>query len=160
VGATSLRALSPEVLAELTGQESSDPFLTLLTLTHTSFGSLYLVNNTADIISNGNTFLAYPMKVTLPNDDGDTLRQVSITLDNVGLELIDELRTVTDPIDVKIEMILSTLPDDIQIEVNDLKMRNISYDKSTIKATLIVDDFLNTEIAGEKYTPTTFPGLF
>jgi len=100
------------------------------------------------------------MKVTLPNDDGDTLRQVSITLDNVGLELIDELRTVTDPIDVKIEMILSTLPDDIQIEVNDLKMRNISYDKSTIKATLIVDDFLNTEIAGEKYTPTTFPGLF
>ena len=160
MGATSLRALSPEVLAELTGQESSDPFLTLLTLTHTSFGSLYLVNNTADIISNGNTFLAYPMKVTLPNDDGDTLRQVSITLDNVGLELIDELRTVTDPIDVKIEMILSTLPDDIQIEVNDLKMRNISYDKSTIKATLIVDDFLNTEIAGEKYTPTTFPGLF
>jgi len=83
-----------------------------------------------------------------------------MTLDNVTLELIDELRTVTTPISVHIEMVLASDPDAVQIDVGDLKLRNITYNRQTILGNLYLDDFLSTEMASEKYTPTTFPGIF
>lgn len=152
--------LSQSLLSQLFKQNSEDPFFMLVTLSHSSFDTLYLVNNTEELISNGNTFLPFPMRVTLPTDDGETLREVSIEFDNVSLELIDELRSVTDLIDVKIEMVLASNPDFVEIELAELKIRNITYNKQTVQAKLFMDDFLNTELNSERYTPANFPGIF
>ena len=152
--------LSQNLLAQLYKQNSEDPFLMLVTLSHSSFGVIYLVNNTVEIVSNGNTFVPFPMRVTLPVDDGETLREVQIEFDNVSLELIDELRTVTDPIDVKIEMVLASNPDYVEIELDELRIRGINYNKQTVQAKLFMDDFLNTELNSERYTPANFPGIF
>lgn len=152
--------LSPALLAQLYGQDSNDPFLMLLTISHASFTTLRLVNNTEDIVSNGNTFTAFPFRVNLSVDDGESSREVGIEFDNVSLQLIDEIRTVTTPMAVKLEMVLASDPDFIQIEVNDLQIRNITYNKQTVTAKLIMDDFLSTELTSEKYTPTLYPGLF
>lgn len=152
--------LSPQVLAQLFAQESNDPFLTLLTLTHPSLSTIYLVNNTQNIISRGNTFLAFPFNITLPMDDGETQKELSLELDNVSLALVESIRTVIDPINVKLEMILASLPDAVQYEMDELKIQSLSYNRNRISAKLILDDFLNVEIPGEKYDPTTFPGLF
>lgn len=156
-----MRQLSPELLAQLYGQESNDPFLTLLTLSHTSFTeTIYLVNNTKDITSRGNVFMAFPFNITLPADDGETAREVEIVIDNTSLELVEELRKVSDPIDCKVEMILASRPDETQISLEELKIKNVTYNKSQITAKLLMDDFLSTELASEKYTPTIYPGLF
>ena len=93
-------------------------------------------------------------------DDGESTREVSIEFDNVSLTLIDELRTVTSPIDVKIDMILSSNPDDIQISLDELKMRNVTYNKQTVSARLYLDSFLNVELTSERYSPKLYPGLF
>jgi hypothetical protein len=100
------------------------------------------------------------MRIRLPTDDGETTREVSIEFDNVSRELIDELRTVTTPIDVKIEMVLASNPDYIQVTLDELKMRNVSYNKSTVNARLYLDSFLNVELTSEKYSPKLYPGLF
>lgn len=156
-----MRTLSNTLLAELYGQQSSDPFLTLLTLDHTSFTStIYLVNNTVDVVSRSNTYLAFPMRVAPPADDGRSDRRVSIELDNVSLELIAEFRTITDPIDATVEMVLASDPDTVEIEIGELKVGNIAYDAQRITAELYLDDFLSTELTSEKYTPTAYPGLF
>lgn len=152
--------LSAQLLAEMYGQVSSDPFLMLVTLTHTSFGTLRLVNNTENIISRSQTYTAFPMVITPPMDDGESLREVSIAFENVSLELVDEFRTVTTPVDVTIEMILASAPDSVQITLGELKIRNITYNKSTISAKLYMDDFLSVELTSEKYDPSTFNGLF
>lgn len=155
------RNLSPELLAELFGQVSTDPFLMLVTLEHENFPSpVRLVNNVKDIVSRGETYTAFPMTITLPVDDGETERTVQIEFDNTGLELIDEIRSGTDPIDASIEMILASNPDTVQVEVGELKVREVKYTAQKITATLFLDDFLNTEVAFERYTPTNFPGLF
>ena len=132
----------------------------LATLTHPSFPTIRLVNNSEDIVSNGETFTAFPMRIRLPMDDGESTREVSIEFDNVSLTLIDELRTVTSPIDVKIDMILSSNPDDIQISLDELKMRNVTYNKQTVSARLYLDSFLNVELTSERYSPKLYPGLF
>lgn len=153
-------SLSPELLAQLYAQESSDPFLTLVTLSHPSFSDIRLVNNQEAIISRGETFQPFPMRLRLPVDDGESARYFVIEFDNVGLELIEEIRTVTDAITVKLEMILASIPDSVQISQDDLKIQNISYNKSKITANIVLDNFLNTQMTSEKYSPTNFPGLF
>lgn len=153
--------LSPALLAQLFAQESNDPFLMLITLSHSTFASdIYLVNNTENVISNGRTFQAFPVNIRLPVDDGETAREISIEFDNVSLELIDEVRTVTNPIDLKIEMVLASNPDSIEISLEDLKLRSLSYNKQRISAKIYMDTFLNVELTSERYTPKNFPGIF
>jgi len=155
-----MRNLSNNLLSQLYFQESDDPFLMLVTLTHSSFGVLYFVNNMEQITSRGNVYLPFPMKMTLPTDDGESLREVTMEFDNVSLELIEEMRTVTDYIDVTIEMVLASAPDDVEIELGELKIKDVSYNQSEVRARLFMDDFLNTEMTGEKYTPSNFPDIF
>jgi len=153
--------LSSELLAQLFAQESDDPFLLLVTLSHPDFvDDIRLVNNTVNIVSRGDTFLAFPFRTRFPVDDGQTKREFSIEFDNVSLDLIEGIRTVTDPIDVKIEMILASLPDEVQMSQEELKIRQVVYDQNRVTATIALDDFLNTEMTSEKYTPTNFPGIF
>jgi len=152
--------IPPSLLAQLYAQTSEDPYLMLVTLSHPSFTTLKLVSNTVDIVSRGDTYIAFPMRITLPVDDGETAREVAMEFDNVSQELIDEIRSVTTPIDVLVEMILASDPDTVVVSYGDLSIRNISYNKSRISARLFMDDFLNVAMTSEKYTPQNFPGLF
>lgn len=148
------------MLGEIFGQTSSDPFLMLITLSHTSFGSIYLVNNTENIISNGNTFIAFPCRVTLPPDTAEAKREARIEFDNASLELIEEIRTPTDPIDAKVQMVLASDPDTVEIELAELQIRDVLYNANKITARLILNDFLNTGLSSERYTPTLYPGIY
>jgi len=50
--------LTQALLAELYAQESGNPFLMLVTLSHPSFSTIYLVNNVENITSRGNVYSA------------------------------------------------------------------------------------------------------
>lgn len=153
--------LSNQLLAQLFAQESSDPFLVLLTLSHPNFTTpIRLVNNTEEIISRGDVFTPFPFRIRLPADDGEQSRQVRLEIDNVSLELIDEIRSVTTAISVKLEMILASIPDTVQMSLEELQLQNVNYDKYRIEALLVLDNFLNVELTSERYNPSNFPGLF
>lgn len=154
-------SISNQLLAQFYGMASDDPFLMLLTIDHEDFDEeIRLVNNTENQISRGKEFLSFPMNIRLPGDDGENLREVSIEFDNVSLYLIGELRSVTTPMDVKLEMILASDPDTVQLSLEELKLKNVVYDKQKVSAKLFMDSFLNVEMTSEKYTPTIYPGLF
>lgn len=151
--------LSAELKAQIFAQESSDPFLTLLTLTTPT--TIYrLVNNTKDIISGGQVFSAFPMKVRLPVDDGENARDFQIEFDNASLLLLAALRSVTQPIECRIDMILASMPDVIQMSVEDLLIRSIVYDKQKISAKIVLDNFLSVAMTCERYTPIAYPGMY
>lgn len=153
--------LSPELLSQLLSQESSDPFLTLLTLSHPTFVTpLRFVNNVDNIVSRGNTFNAFPMRITLPMDDGESTREVSVEFDNISLEIVDEIRSVTTPIEVNLELILASIPNAVQYAISELKIGQIDYNSRTVRARLYMDNFLSASLTSESYTPTTFPGIF
>ena len=153
--------LSNELLAQLFSQESSDPFLTLVTLSHESFAEdIRLVNNTKDIVSRGLTFSAFPMRVRFPADDGETTREFSIDFDNASIELVEAVRSVTTQIGVKIELILASIPDVVQVVQDELAIASIGYNSKKISAKIVLDGFLNTAMTSERYTPSKYPGLF
>ena len=156
-----MNTLSPAMLAEIFKPESGDCFLTLLTISHISLPSpIHLVNNTEDVVSNSITYSKFPFRINLPADDGESPGEVSLVLDNVSLELIGALRTITDPLDVNLKMILGSIPDDIQLELTDLKIGSINYDAQTISGKLYQDNFMSSSMTSERYQPTNFPGLF
>ena len=156
-----MRNISPELYAQFYSQESNDPFLVLLTLSHPSFAEDFrIVNNTKDITSRGNVFFAFPVKITLPVDDGETIPSVKLSLDNIGRELVDELRSINDFITVKLEMILASLPDEVQIEIYDMKLSNATFSETTISGTLFLDDFMNTQLNVETYGPSNYKAIF
>lgn len=151
--------ISDELRAQLFGQESDDPFLTLVTFSNEAF-TARLVNNSKDITSRGNTFFAFPMKITLPVDDGETARNFNIDMDNASLEMIKNIRSITTPISVTIEMILASMPDVVQMAFDGLAVASISYNATKMTAKIVMDNFMTTEMTSERYTPNNFPGLF
>lgn len=151
--------ITNELKKQLFSQESDDPFLTLVTLTHPNF-TIHLANNSSDVVSNGATFTAFPMKVTFPVDDGESARTFGIEFDNVSLDLIEQLRSVTGDIGVQIDAVLASMPDVLQISNTDLFIGSISYTATTITASIILDNFLAVGMTGERYLPANFPGVF
>ena len=104
--------------------------------------------------------MAFPIKIKLPVDDGETARTVTLEFDNVSLLLIEQIRTVTTAIGVNLEMILASMPDDVQYELSELSIGALSYNRTRISATLVLDGLLGTGLTSEIYSPTNFPGLF
>jgi len=140
---------------------SDDPFLLLLIMRHDSWATdQFLVNNNEDIVSNGNTFIGLPMTVKLPQEDGETVPTVQIEIDNVSIDLIDEIRSITSPIQAEVYGVLSSNPDIIETELKELEISNIEYNASKITATLVLNSFLSQNIPPENYSPSLFPGLF
>lgn len=153
-------SLSPQLIAQLMGQSSSDPYLLLVTFEHESFPAVRVVNNSEDIVSRGDTFLAFPISVQLPSDDGESQRRVALEMDNVSRFMMDQVRSVVTPIRVKLEMILASIPDVVQMSLEELQVQKINYNKSKVSMDLVLDNFLNVEMTSERYTPNNYPGLF
>lgn len=151
--------ISAELRRELFKQESGDPFLTLITLSNPNFIHR-LVNNVENIISRDNTYTAFPVKIRLPVDDGQSAREFSIDFDNASLELISSLRSVSGNIGVTVEMILASMPDVVQIGFSDLLVSSLTYNATKISARVTMDNFLSVAMTSERYTPTLYPGLF
>lgn len=149
------------LIQQLMRPETSDVVISLLTLDHPAWAApIRIANNSSDIVSRGNVYTAFPFNLVLPADDGETTREANIVLDNTSLEIIGFFRSVIDEIPAKIEVIMARLPDEVQMDIPDLVVRNITYNKNRITAILSLDSFLNTELTSEKYTPAKFPGLF
>lgn len=153
------RSLTSTLKQQLFAQESTDPLLTLLTIYFPS-ETIRLVRNNEDIVSRGNTFSAIWFDINLPNDNGESHQQVTLTIDNVGLELIEHIRTITEPVGILLESVLASARDTVQLTIVDLKLSQITYNAFTISSILIYDDILSTGIPNETYGPLDYPGLF
>lgn len=145
---------------QITARDKEQAVLLLVTLSPPGFDVVRIVNNLVDITSNGEIFIALPLKVDLSVDDGKTLQTVKLTIDNVTLEMIEWVRSVTDPIPVLIQTIFSGEPDIIEQQISDLVIRNIKYDSHTIEGTLLADDDLNQTVPSDTYNSNHYPGLF
>ena len=157
------RNLSTAALNEINSIDSGEVFLLLLTLVDTSskgFDPIYIVNNNADITSQGQVYTAYAFSLILADDTGETLPQLSLTMDNVDVTLVEGMRSYTSPPQVSIQLIMASAPDNPEIEINDLVLRGVEYDKSTIRGTLIVEDVLNQKFPADRVTQTQYAGLF
>ncbi len=120
-----------------------------------------VVNDTLDLVSNGETFVAFAFEVTLPNDARGQLPKAQLQLDNAGEDLtewIDLSRGGKDS-SVRFMQVLRSNPDNIEWEIT-LDLTNVQVTWTTVGGELGFENLLNRPAVALTYNPATAPGLF
>ncbi len=141
-------------------ESTEEAVLVLLTISHASFPTVRMVNNPEAITSRGNVFLPFPFIITPHREDGDSFSGATLQIDNVSRQLIAEIRGLTSPADVMMEIIIASEPDNVQRGPWNLVIARVSYDALVIAAELGVELVLDEPYPGDRYDPAYFPGLF
>ncbi len=156
--------MTPAQLRAVLAQETEEVFLMCLTIQHPSFTAPYrLVTDMKPLVRAAGTFEPFAFTLTLPTQDDDSQAQVQMTIDNVDNRILQSVRNLPAGYrpDLTVEVVTASEPDSLVAGPLDFKMLSISYDESSINATIgFEDDILNTAIPGDNYTPTNSPGLF
>jgi hypothetical protein len=155
------RTLSAAAKEAMFAQETDKVFLFLLTLDHDDFVTpIRVVNNYDDVVSGGDTYTAYPFLFSLPEEYEDSLSQVDLVITNVDRLLVDNVRTISSPITITLEIALADSPDTIEAGPFTMKMREVKYDALRLTGTCSFQDILNEAYPEGSYTPKDYPGLF
>jgi hypothetical protein len=155
-----MRNLSFKAIQSMQASNTAEVWLLLLTIYHPSLAvPIFLVNNNENIVSRGNTYIALPFDVDLPNEDQEAPGAAALTVDNVDRSIIDAIRAMDVPPTVTIEVVLASQPDSVEVGFSDLVLRNVNYDATTIKGSLQWEDIL-VEPMALQMTPARFPGMF
>lgn len=140
---------------------SSDCIVELLTLTHSAFGVLRYANGGADIISNGHTFTARGMQVALPGDSGDAGgRRGRASIDDVTRDLIAQLDLSGDEIGLRIDVVLTAYPNDLELSWPGLQIDEYSPGDDAVEITYKTRDDSVETFPLQAYTPSRCRGLF
>lgn len=154
------RTLSNAAIASMNAHATSDVWLVLLTLSHATLATpIRLVNNNENIVSRGNTYLAFPFEVELPGEDPDQPPKASLRIDNVDRRVVQTLRSLSAPPTVTLEVILASAPDTVEVSFTNMTMRNAQYDSLTVTGDLTFDSIYSEPVT-LTMTPNRFPGMF
>ncbi len=153
--------LAATFLSSAYAQDTPEVYVMLLILTYNGPSSpTRIAANNQDIVSEGNTYIGVPVQIVLPTTDGDRVSECDIVLSNIGQELIDEIRSLSDPITAEIRMITASDPNTVLVSYGDLTLRDIGYDALSITGRLTMEDFLGEPYPQGVMSAALFPGLF
>ncbi|MBI1207512.1 MAG: DUF1833 domain-containing protein [Azospirillum sp.] len=162
------RAFSLEARRAVQAPETGSVFTLLATLTHEALAQPIRIANDlveADedgvrkIISRGLDFICCPFQVELPADDGETLPNIQVRIDNVDRQIIGALRAISSPVEVAFEVIVTERPDVIEASFQGLRLTLVEYDALVITGTLQLEDILTRKAPWWRFTPSVAPGL-
>lgn len=175
---TRLSTMSPQALAELYKQESSDTLVTLVSFIDpdTDEVLLRLCDNftqrltgtgyTDDfdvvygLISRTNTFMFMPLEITLPSQDTEGGSRAQLVIRDVTRYLTPVIRTLTKPPKILLELVLKSQPDTVEISFSGFYLSSISYNAEQVSGELSLIDYQREPFPIHGFTPSYFPGLF
>lgn len=156
------RTLPTSVITAVNSQTTTNVFLVLLEISHSAVPTFYLVNNTENIVSGANTYLAFPFAVTLPPDDPELQVRARLTLSHVTTEL-NILRTLAgqrERVSFSLKVIEASDPTVILQSISGLVAASVSYNADAMDINLTIDNFLTEPFPSATFSPSTFPGIF
>lgn len=143
----------------LMAQETDKTFILLVTFAHEN-EIFRCCLNTEPIISRGQEFTPTYFQILLPEVNDSAPQGCEIQVDNVDARMVDMLRRIVTPVQVKLELVLAEQADTVEVTVDDLVLREASWNANSISGKLMVEDMLNAGFPGNLYEPRTFPGVF
>lgn len=153
---------SPEFIAAIAAQETSESPVMLVTVEHADFpATLRWCTGGEDIVSNGETFSARAMKVTPPGEGEPGVRRARIVVDNIEQDAVASLRSVQSgrPA-VTIEAVLASAPDVIEVSWPGLELVGFSPAGDGIDIDVGPRDDSEEEFPVQTFSPARTPGLF
>lgn len=166
-----MRVLSLNFRQELFGQESGEVPILLVTITHPELAEpIYLSTDPTERFSTDPLmyrtrsreidFLYAGIDVTLPDEQDKSPPASKLTIANVTRGLIPLARSVSTPPAVKIEVVLASDPDTVEMTWPAMDMTNLTYDASFLTFDLTIDALVTEPYPSGTFSPASFPGLF
>ena len=176
-----LSSLTANAITALLSQESSDTFITLITISGTGISpAIRLADNytqridsletpqeiTYGVVSNyedGSTsrnYLFLPFNLTLPIEDANQAPTCNLTINDVTRYLIPTIRNISAPPTVDIALVLKSSPNTVEMSFPSFLIGGISYNADSVTATLTLGSLAQEPFPAHTFTPAYFPGLF
>jgi uncharacterized protein DUF1833 len=166
-----MRILSLNFREALFAQEASEVPILLLTITHPALAAPIRLSTdattrlTTDPLTYGttsrsNTFLYAGIDVTLPDEQDKTPPASKLTIQNVTRDLIPLARSVSSPPSVKIEAVLASALDSVEMTWPVMDMSNLTADMTTLQFDLTMDSLTTEPFPAGTFNPADFPALF
>lgn len=166
-----LNTLSPAAIKAFFSPDSGEQIITLLTFVsgattlRIADGYTQRISETDDevlygVMSRGESFTFLPFSLSLPGEDADQAPACQITMHDVTRQILPVVRGLTSPPSVTLELVLASSPDTVEVAFPGFQMNGISYDETTITASLNVDMFALEPFPAHSFVPSSFPGLF
>jgi len=168
-----LSTMSPAALRALFSPNADDTLVTLLTVTGAGLAEPIRLADNFDqrlsetdedvlygIVSRGEQYMFLPMEVVLPSDEEAAAPRASIVLHDVTRILIPTIRTLTEALEVTIELVLKSTPDVVEASFPGFFMSHVPYNADAITVQLDVESLAAEPFPCHTMTPSYFPGLF
>ncbi len=155
------RSFSTNAMKAVTAQETKEAFITLLTLSHADLAEpIRVCDDKVNLVSNGNTFQAFPFELPLPNESEDRPPVATLTIGNVDRQIVQALRSITSAVDVLIEIVLASTPDTVEMSLPDFKLKEADYNQLVVTGELSVEHLESKPFPPHAFVPSGFPALF
>jgi hypothetical protein len=141
------------------GLTSDEVVVTLLTFSGAGFTTFRVCDNDTDIVSGGQTYIAFPFSIQLP-DDGDEAPAAVLQIANVDRTIGQAIDAADDEIFVNIKLVLASNPDNPEKEFDGLKISRAPRNALIVEGELTSAQFANEPYTRIRATPGRFPGLF
>jgi len=143
------------------GQETDEVFIALLTIDHPDLDDPIRVSRDGvDTESRGDTYISFPFRIKLPSEEKDKMPQVKLEIDNVTREIVTVLRGLNSSPTVKLEIVVSSDPDQVEAGPYEYKLRNATYDAGTVSGTLKQPAIDEAPFPSHTFNPSTTAALF
>jgi len=146
-------------LAEVNAPEAP---LILLEIDHEALSApIYVVNDTDEVVSNGNTYIAFPFRCVLPDDFESQIPKARLAIVNIGRELMYWIETTSggQGSTCTFKQILRSNPNLVEWEIT-MNLYNVSVTMQEITAELGFENLFSKPAISRQYRPDTASGLF
>lgn len=167
-----MRTVSLTFRKAANAENTEEVIIALLTITHPSIADdpLYVSSDpttrlsdtplTYGTISRGNNYIFAPLQLALPDDIDERAPTARLLVENVSQDIIAAARQFTTPPTCKIELVMSSTLDVVEVEYPEFDVKNIQYDANQITLELSIDSLTDEPMPAGSFNPSGFGGLF
>ena len=155
-------SLTDDALRKINAVSGEYPVL-LLQIDHSGLSTpARFAQNSENVISNGDTYLAVPFEIKPPDDLNSGASRGRLSVTNVGETLMEWIETSGGGVGatVTLSRVMFDDPNTIQWQVDGLIFSDIKATSSEVSGTLSWEDLLSVPAVARRYDPATQPGVF
>ena len=156
------RVYSSEFKSTLAEVSAPEAPLVLLQIDHPDLATpVRVVNDTQDLTSNSNLYVAIPFRCTLPDDFENQLPKARLSVDNVGKELMYWIETSGGGNGslVTMSQVMRSRPDQIEWSIT-MNLFNVSCTMTEVSGELGYENLFAKKAIAMQYRPNNSSGIF
>lgn len=112
------------------------------------------------VTSRSKNYIFLPLEITLPQEDEAQAPRSTIVIRDATRYVTPIIRELTEPPKVKLELVLSSTPDTVEVSFDGFYVVNFTYNRDQVTCELQMVNYEREPFPMHSFSPTTFPGLF